>query len=204
MRTAVVTGGGSGIGKAVGDMLIDEGWKVVDLGLENGFDVRNYALMARTFKHLESVNLLVNSAGIGSVKPFHEQTEQEWREVIDTNLIGTMNCCHAVLPYMQDGDIINISSRSGQYGHKGLAAYCASKAAVTMFSEAVAMDLQKKRIRVAYIMPGIVNTGFAGDPLREWHIAPENVAKAVLDIVGMPRRAAVGRYEIKPAFPEVT
>lgn len=202
MRTAVVTGGGSGIGKSVSDMLIDEGWKVCDIGLENGFDVRDYRLIAKTFKTLERVDLLVNCAGIGSYKSFAEQTEEEWRAILDTNLIGTMNCCHAVLPYMTDGDIVNISSRSAQYGHKGLATYCASKAAVSMFSEAVAMDLKDRKIRVAYIMPGIVNTGFAGDPLRDWHIPPEHIAQAVLDIIAMPRRSAVGRYEIKPAFPE--
>lgn len=196
---AVVTGGKRGIGAAVVAAL--KGWDVAVFDLPE-VDVRENASVLQAMDEFGPFDLLVNCAGIGAYKSFDKQTAQEWRDIIETNLIGVMNCCHSALSYMNDGDIINISSRSAQYGHKGLAAYCASKAAVSMFSEAVAMDFQSRRIRVAYIMPGIVNTGFAGDPLRDWHIAPENIAQAVLDIVSMPRRAAVGRYEIKPAFPE--
>lgn len=191
----VVTGGKSGIGLAIVNLLKREDEiEVFDLP---EIDVRSYARVQAEFKRLGKIEALINCAGIGLVKHFIDCSVADWKDQIDTNLYGVMNCCHAALPYLEGGDIINISSRSAKYDHKGLAAYCASKAGVSMFSEVLAQELQD--IRVSHIMPGRVNTGFAGDPLRDWHIQPENVALAVYNILKLPRNASYGRIELLPS-----
>ena len=96
---------------------------------------------------------------------------------------------------------INIASRAGAYGHAGLAAYCASKAGVMQFSEALALDLRPLGIRVGYIMPGTVATGLGGvHPIEDWQIPPDDVGRAVVAMWNMPRTSALGRVEIKPSM----
>lgn len=198
---AVVTGAAGGIGRAIVVALQTAGWEVG--GLDLPVDVTDYGQVYRFFARQGQINALINGAGICQQKDFDAQSYEEYSQIVQVNLLGLMNCCHAAIPHLAGGDIVNIASRSGAYGHPGLAAYCASKAGVMGFSEALALDLRELGIRVAYLMPGTVATGLGGihEP-DDRQIAPENVAEAVLDILMMQRRTSFGRVELKPSFPK--
>ena len=204
MKKAVVTGMSKpdGIGAAVNKMLSDDGYTVYGLDRQLGMDVTDFRHMEHVFGKIGQIDLLVNNAGIGIMKPFEDFTVEDWNATIGVNLTGVFNCCKAALPHIHNGDIINIASRSGVYAHAGLAAYCASKAGVMAFSEALGLDLRKFGIRVGYIMPGKVATNFVGEEKQPWMIQPEDIARTVLHMAKMDRRSSIGRVEIRPSFPQ--
>jgi NADP-dependent 3-hydroxy acid dehydrogenase YdfG len=131
----------------------------------------------------------------------------EWDRIIGTNLTGAFNCCHAVIPHMRTrggGWIVNLSSLAAKNPFAGGAAYCASKAGLNAFSEALMQELRYDGIRVTCIMPGSVATGFSGRETTsgtDWKLLPEDVAQAVVDIMNHPIRSLPSRVEIRPSKP---
>jgi short-subunit dehydrogenase len=127
--------------------------------------------------------------------------------VIDTNLTGVFHCTHAALPELRrrgGGYIINISSLAGKNAFTGGAAYCASKAGLNAFSEALMQEVRYDNIRVSYVMPGSVSTGFGdrGDSGEaSWKLSADDVARAVVDLIAQDPRALVSRVEIRPSRP---
>ena len=127
--------------------------------------------------------------------------------VLETNLFGVFYACHEVIPEMKrrgGGYIINISSLAGTNAHPNMAAYNASKFGLNGFSEALMQEVRHDNIRVSYIMPGSVNTGFAdGTPgeSRSWQIQPEDIASAVMSLLTSNDRALQSRVEIRPSRP---
>ena len=231
-KVAVVTGGSRGIGLAVARSLLQQGAAVAITGtnqdrlaaasseLANDVpadrvlgvraDVRNAgeveALFARVATTLGGVDILVNNAGVGVFKPVSETTVEEWHRVIDTNLSGVFYCCHAALPLMKQrggGWIINISSLASRNAFVNGAAYCASKSALNAFSEALMQEVRYDGVRVAYVLPGSVNTGFGGlsNTKSDWALMPEDVAEVVSDLIAHPSRSLPSRVEIRPAQP---
>lgn len=200
MKTAVVTGASQGIGRAIADRLKTDGWRIWNFSLPD--HVEDYKNCDYFMRCADSCDLLVNNAGVCKLTSFDELTPEEWHQTIDINLTGVYNMSRAALPFLKrcGGDIINISSRAGVYAHPNHAAYCASKAAVMALSEVMSMDLRKFGIRVGYIMPGVVATRLAGIEPQEWFLQPSDVADTVMAMVNMPRRASLGRVEIKPSF----
>lgn len=201
---ALVTGGHGGIGRAICDELkrLANFDICYSFDAENGNDVRNYNQISLHLRALGKINLLVNCAGVCQQRNFADMLPEDYVRTVDVNLLGTMNACHAAIPYLAGGDIINIASRAGAYGHAGLAAYCASKAGVMQFSEALALDLRSRGIRVGYIMPGTVATGLGGVHAIDeaTQIPPRDVARAVVHMWNMPRTSALGRVELKPSM----
>jgi len=228
-KTAIVTGGSRGIGLAVAQALLQQGAAVAITGisqerlddavktLDGGrnllavrADVRAHAeveaLFAQVTATFGGVDILVNNAGVGVFKPVAETAVDEWHRVIDTNLSGVFYCCHAALPLLKQrggGWIINISSLASKNAFVNGAAYCASKAALNAFSEALMQEVRYDGIRVAYVLPGSVNTGFGGlaNTKSEWALAPEDVAEVVTDLIAHPARSLPSRVEIRPAQP---
>lgn len=201
---AVVTGTSKpdGIGWAINDLLSKAGYTVYGLDRQLGMDVTNFEQMRDTFNRIGKIDLLVNNAGVGIMKPFEDFTPEDWNQVVGVNLTGVFNCCKAALPHIHGGDVINIASRSGVYAHSGLVAYCAAKAGVVMMSEALPLDIRKFGIRVGYILPGKVATNFVGEEKKDWMVKPEDIARTVLYMTQSPRHMTLGRVEVKPSFPE--
>ncbi|MDQ3440027.1 MAG: SDR family NAD(P)-dependent oxidoreductase, partial [Planctomycetota bacterium] len=130
----------------------------------------------------------------------------EWRQVIDTNLSGVFYCCHAAIPHLRrrgGGWIINISSLASRNPFAGGAAYCASKAALNQFSEALMQEVRHDDIRVSYVMPGSVATDFGrGSTAKSgWALTAEDVAQVVMDLLAMPARSLPSRVELRPSKP---
>ena len=231
-KVALVTGGSRGIGVAIARALVAEGVHVAVTGrsqvhlsaarprIESAgpgsvetlqADVRNYAEVERAIKatvaRFGGLDILVNNAGVGIFAEVAEMTPERWAEVVDTNLTGVFNACHAAIPHLRRRDggfIINISSLAGKNAFTGAAAYCASKAGLNAFSEALMQELRYDNIRVSYIMPGSVATGFSsGDETKgaDWKIAPEEVAEVVLNLLHHNRRSLPSRVELRPSKP---
>lgn len=173
-------------------------------------DVRAYAEVDASLQSVADrfggLHILVNNAGVGGFGPVAEMAVDEWNRVIDTNLTGVFHCCRAALGHLRRGGggwIINISSLSSKNPFPDAAAYCASKAALNAFSECLMQEVRHDGIRVAYILPGSVNTGFGGlaNTKADWALAPDDVAEVVTDLIAHPSRSLPSRVEIRPAQP---
>ncbi len=168
------------------------------------------ALVEATVARLGGLDILVNNAGVGIMVEIADLTPEQWREMMDTNLSGVFYGCHAAIPHLRrrgGGWIINISSLAGKNSFVGGAAYCATKAGLNAFSEALMQELRYDDIRVTYVMPGSVQTAFggqAGAAGSDWKLAPGDVARVVVDLIAHDRRSLPSRVEIRPAKPRKT
>jgi 3-oxoacyl-[acyl-carrier protein] reductase len=221
-KVAIVTGGSRGIGKAVAIALAKKGYNVVICSrnkdelnkakeelekfnvkvLAIKCDVRHYKqvknLVKKTIKEFGRIDILINNAGIALKKNVVDMSEEEWDNVIDTNLKGPFLFTKEVLPFMirqKSGCIVNISSGAGKTGFAEFSAYCASKFGLIGFTESLAKEVKNFGIRVYAICPGPVATKMQEEivgkmyPLIKPFIQkPEDVAKFVIE-------AIEGKYE---------
>jgi NAD(P)-dependent dehydrogenase (short-subunit alcohol dehydrogenase family) len=173
-------------------------------------DVRDHlaveSVLDETVRRHGGIDIVINNAGVGWFGSVESMERDDWRRVIDTNITGLFNCCKAAIPHLRrrgGGWIINMSSLAGTNPFAGAAGYCASKAAMDAFSEALMQEVRHDGIRVSYVKPGSVNTDFTGhaDPANEWKLRPEDVAQVVMDLVGHDQRSLPSRVEIRPSQP---
>lgn len=135
-------------------------------------------------------------------------SHDEWRRIIEINLTGVFNCCRAAIPHLKSrgaGWIVNVSSLASTSPFAGGAAYCASKAGVNAFSEALMQELRYDGIRVSVVLPGSVATGFSGRSRgagAEWRLAPEDVALTIAGMLELDPRSLPSRIEIRPSKPQ--
>jgi len=233
-KAAVVTGGSRGIGLSIAASLLARGASVVVTGLDQSrleqsrqelepkavgrvhvirADVRDpesaTAAMDAAVTRFGGLDILVNNAGVGLFAPVADMEVGQWRDVLETNLSGVFFCCHAAIPHMRrrgGGWIINISSLAGKNSFTSGAAYCASKAGLNAFSEALMQEVRYDNIRVSYVMPGSVATGFArglspSGPADDWKLSPDDVAQVVVDLIDHPARSLPSRVELRPSRP---
>ncbi|HEX2480360.1 MAG TPA: SDR family NAD(P)-dependent oxidoreductase [Methylomirabilota bacterium] len=187
--TALVTGAGVGIGRAIALRLARDGWAVAVNDLEParasavarevaGTGARAAAvvadvgdrgaahrMVAETIEALGTLDLLVNNAGVCRLGAVAEFSEADWRETFRVNLDGVFFCCQAVLPHMLSrgrGNIVSLASWSGKAGAAYFGPYCASKFAVIGLTQSLAKEVATRGIRVNAVCPGIV----AGTEMR--------------------------------------
>ena len=187
MKTAVVTGASRGIGAACAVAMAKSGYNVI-LGykeqkqkaenlakvLIEGYGIAALAVQADVsdskqaqelvdvaYRNFGRVDVLVNNAGIAGYKLFTDITDEEWNEMIGTNLTGVFNCSRAAVKYMvsaHSGSIVNISSMWGQVGASCEVHYSASKAGVIGMTQALAKELAPSGVRVNCLCPGVIKT----------------------------------------------
>ena len=194
-KQVLVTGAGSGIGRETALAFAGEGahlW-VVDINLEAaqataaqvqamGRDARALqcdvadaaavqALADTVHAEIESLDVLMNNAGIGSAGRFLETSLETWRKVMDVNLMGVVQGCHAFLPAMvasgRGGHVINTASAAAFVAAPDMPIYAASKFAVQGFTESLRADMAQYGIGVTAICPGIINTGIVASSIME-------------------------------------
>ena len=193
------------------DALSVSGSGLTDRVMVSRTDVRRElevdALMTAAVSRFGGVDILINNAGIGDFAEVAAMTSDQWHRVIDTNLTGVFYCSHAAIPHLKargGGWIINVSSLAGKNPFVGGAAYCASKAGLNAFAEALMLEVRHEGIRVSTVMPGSVRTGFSrgGDAAgMDWKLAPEDVAQVIVDLLHHPSRSLPSRVELRPSRP---
>lgn len=230
---ALVTGGTKGIGFAIAESLVKSGHKVFICG-RSKTDVRDaVAALSQTgdaageacdvrsedqvrqmideaVRTFGGIDILVNNAGIGIIgKTVEEISGDEFRQTIETNLLGAYYACHYALPEIKrrgGGYIFNISSLAGQNAHPKMAAYNASKFGLNGFTEALMQEVRQDNIKVSCICPGSVNTHFGGDKpseLKSWQIQPDDIAQIIVDLLRMDPRVLPSKIEVRPSKPPV-
>lgn len=181
-KVAVVTGGGSGMGRAIAIEFTRQGAAVMvaDINLDAARDTARAAgnraaavkvdvtkksdaveMANQTIDQFGHIDILVNNAGSRCIKAFLDHTEEDWHRMLDINLTGHFFCAQAVAPNMLangSGRIINIASIAAHTGRPDRVAYCAAKAGVLGLTRALAMDLRGRNICVTAISPGSIAT----------------------------------------------
>jgi clavulanate-9-aldehyde reductase len=236
-RTALVTGASSGIGRAIALALAEAGARVavgarrrdalvtlaarieeVSVGaLALDLDVTDEAAcrraVERTVEELGGLDILVNNAGLMLLGQVEGADTEDWRRMVDTNLLGLMYMTHAALPHLLErrGSIVQLSSSSGRIARPGSAVYSASKFAVNAFSESLRQEVTARGVRVIVVEPGVVETELrdhitdlaakerimaAAASVRQ--LQPEDIAAAVTYAVSQPEHVAVNELFIRP------
>jgi 3-oxoacyl-[acyl-carrier protein] reductase len=164
-RAALVTGGTGGLGAAAAERLRADGLKVTTLDLVGAdicADVTEERALRRIAEEIGPVDVLVNSAGIvGPNKPLTETTIEEWRHVLDVNVLGTVNTMRTFVPGMRDrgwGRVVNFASMAGKDGNADLSVYSASKAAVIALTKSAGKELATSGVLVNVIAPAVIAT----------------------------------------------
>ena len=225
-QVAVVTGAGRGIGRAIAVELGKLGAHVAlaarsrseleDTARTIGSaatvfptDVRKKEELQRLFEQVSAgngpVDILVNAAGIAVFGPVLEFGDEDFDNLIETNLRGIFFACRFVLPSMiqrKSGHIINIASIAGKVGSANRAVYCASKFGVVGFTESLAEEVRQYSIRASVICPGSTDTRFSGETrtskVRERMLRPEDVAHAVRMIVTQEPNSFISEIIMRP------
>ncbi|MHC0441130.1 3-ketoacyl-ACP reductase [Flavobacterium sp. 3-210] len=189
-KTALITGAGKGIGKAIAIALAKEGVNLILIARTqadidqladqvNNLGVKSLAVAAdvsdinsineaveKALAEFKNIDILINNAGIASFGKFLELEPSDWEKIIQVNLMGTYYTTRAVIPNMierQTGDVINISSTAGLNGNPLTSAYSASKFAVLGLTDSLMQEMRKHNIRVSALTPSTVATDLAID-----------------------------------------
>ena len=244
---ALVTGASSGIGEAAALALARQGAtvalvarrtdrleslaeKIRDLG-GNALSLRADVTdehqardaVERTVAELGRLDTLVNSAGVMLLGPVVGAPVEEWRRMVNLNLLGLLYCSHAALTHLlsaaEEGprgvaDLVNVSSVAGREARSGSGVYNATKHGVGAFSEALRKEVTGRHVRVSLVEPGAVETELAGhnrpeilERIRQRRadveiLQPEDIAETVTHIVTRPRHVAVNELLVRPTEQE--
>jgi 3-oxoacyl-[acyl-carrier protein] reductase len=224
-QVAVVTGAGSGIGKAIAielgrigakvalaarsrpeleetGRIIGSSASVIPANVRKKEDV--HQLLDLASSSLGPIDILVNAAGVGIFGPVADFTDEDFATLIETNLRSIFYACRYVLPSMMErrtGHIINIASIAGKVGSANRAAYCASKFGVVGFTESLAEEARQYGVRAAVVCPGSTDTAFSGDNKtgsRERMLRPEDVARVVAMMVTEEQNSFISEVVLRP------
>ncbi|MBD1865575.1 MULTISPECIES: SDR family NAD(P)-dependent oxidoreductase [Trichocoleus] len=239
-KVAIITGASAGIGEATAIALAAEGAKVAIVARRGDRldalaqritakdgealaivaditdDAQIQTLVDKTKTTWGQIDILINNAGIALTGEIATANPDDWRRMIDLNLVALMNVTHAVLPILQaqgTGHIVNISSVAGRTIRVGIGGYNVTKWGVNAFSEALRQEISQQNIRVTVIEPGMVNTEInqhTTDSIarqrseeRRKSITPlesEDIAAAIVYAVTQPARVNVNEILIRPTL----
>jgi len=239
---ALVTGASSGIGEATAlalaqagaavaigarraDRLADlagrlraEGARVLELALDVTDQQACTDAVARTRAELGGLDVLVNNAGVMLLGTIVGADPDDWRRMLDTNVLGLMHMTHAAIEGMVEqgsGDVVNVSSVAGRQARKGAGVYNASKWAVNAFSESLRQEVTTRGVRIGLVEPGAVATELtdhitqpeakAASKRMAQEMTPlqaEDIARAVVYMVSQPRHVAVNEILVRPTDQE--
>ena len=198
--------------------LSDAGAEVVTLDLDVTDEASCRDAVARTRAELGGLDVLVNNAGVMLLGTIVGADPEDWRRMVDTNVMGLMYMTHAAIDGMLEqgsGDVVNISSTAGRTARAGVGVYNASKWAVNAFSESLRQEVTARGVRVSLVEPGAVETELRShitqpdakaaalahaEGMRS--LQPEDVARAIVYVVTQPPHVAVNEVLVRPTDQE--
>ncbi len=215
---AVVTGASKGIGRATALRLAAE-YDIVALARSDDeleslaqeiersggscrprvVDITNPAAVTAALAGIHA-QVLVNNAGVGTLKPFMELTRHEWTEMVNVNFNSLYDVTRALLPSMierKSGHIVIIGSITGRTAFPGGSCYAATKHAVMAFSECLMLEVRDFGVKVSIVNPGSVATHFSARSDPSWMLAAEDVAEAVQSVIATPPNVLIHRVEVR-------
>jgi clavulanate-9-aldehyde reducatase len=239
-RVAAVTGATSGIGEATAltlagagaavavagrredrlnelvERIEGDGGKALAVPTDVSDEGQARAMVERTVSELGGLSILVNNAGVMLLGPVQDADLEEWRTMVNVNLLGLLYCTHAALPVMRDaggGDIVNVSSTAGRQANLGSAVYNLTKFGVNGFTEGLRQEALHIGVRASVVEPGMVATELldhnrnpvvleAAEKMKEQVGTPlsaDDIARAILYVVGQPPHVAVNEVLVRPA-----
>src|SRR5262245_21173831 len=227
---ALVTGAGRGIGRAVAASLARAGALVTAVartkseldslvaeiraagGQAQAFpaDLRapaaGAAAVAASVAAHGRLQILVNNAGVGGFANLADTSDEDWDEILATNLTAVFRVTRAALPHLASGggQVFMISSLAGSNAIPCMSAYCARKAALDHLAQCLMLEVRQQGVKVTTIAPGSVDTSFGGGPREDssWMLKPEDIARTVLDLLGARDEAHQSRVEMRPSRPQ--
>lgn len=237
-KVAFVTGASSGIGEATARMLAKNGafvalvarreerlqqieseinasgGRAISIVADIADEAQVQAAIEKAHAELGGLDIVVNNAGVMLLGPISGADTEDWRRMIDLNVLGLMYCTHAALPILQSqksGHIVNISSTAGRTVREGVGVYNATKWAVGAFSESLRQEIYRDNIRVTIIEPGIVATELQSHITHEASKAQiqattqkmqplqsDDIARAILYAVTQPNHVNVNEILVRP------
>jgi len=224
-NTILITGGGSGIGQALAHEFHQRGNTVIIAGrrqsaldatvsahpgmhsivMDTGDAASIAAGVAKLTTDFPALNAVIQNAGIMKPEDLKQGETATAEATIATNLLGPIRLTAALMPHLlkqPSATILTVSSGLAFVPMASNPTYCATKAAVTAFSDAMMQELRSDNIRVSCVLPGSTATGFGGRSSgADWKLAPEDVARAVIDLIGFPPRSLPSRLELRPSRP---
>jgi NAD(P)-dependent dehydrogenase (short-subunit alcohol dehydrogenase family) len=229
--SALVTGAGRGIGRAVALALAREGARLTVVsrtaheldtlvgeiealgarGVAFAGDLRDPSTcagaVAAAVDCFGGLQILVNNAGVGVFANLADTSDEDWETVLNTNLTSVFRLTRAALPHLsrRGGHVLMVTSLAGRNPIAGLAAYCASKAALDQLAACLMLEVRHQGVKVTTIAPGSVDTAFAGAPRppdTSWMLTAEDVAQTVVELLRMRDGAHSSRVEMRPARPQ--
>ncbi|HEX5437384.1 MAG TPA: SDR family NAD(P)-dependent oxidoreductase [Gemmatimonadaceae bacterium] len=218
---AVITGASRGIGRCISMRLAGEydivavarsrdGLAEVARAIESAggrcrpvpLDITDADAVAEALGGVDA-QVLINNAGVATIKPMLELTLDEWRRMVEVNVNALFYMTRAVLPAMlarHAGFIVTIGSLAGRSSFAGGTCYTATKHAVIGFMESLMLEVRDAGVRVSVVMPGSVATGFSGrSGDASWKLTPEEIADAVASVIDTPPNMLISRLEVRPA-----
>jgi clavulanate-9-aldehyde reducatase len=237
-KVAAVTGASSGIGEAtvlalagasaavalgarrkdrldaLAERISSDGGRALAIEADVSEQAEAESFLSRTAEELGGVDILINNAGLMLLGPFEGADPDEWRRMVDVNVLGLLYCTRAALPLMRErggGHIVNVSSVAGRYASPGSAVYNLTKFGVTGFSEALRQEALQSNVRVTVVEPGFVATELQGhnnpavlETLEKFRsdigtvLEADDIARGILYAVSQPEHVNVNEVLIRP------
>ena len=238
-RVAAITGASSGIGeatavalagagaavalgarradriRALAERIEADGGRALPIEVDVGDETAARGFVERAHAELGGLHVLINNAGVMLLGPVEGADTEEWRRMVDVNVLGLLYCTHAAMPLIRDsggGDIVNVSSVAGRHAAAGAGVYNFTKFGVTGFSEALRQEALHSKIRVTCIEPGFVATELQGhnkNPLVQQGVKKmleqigdvlqaEDIANAILYAVSQPSHVSINEVLVRP------
>jgi NADP-dependent 3-hydroxy acid dehydrogenase YdfG len=237
-KVAAITGASSGIGEAtalalagagcavalgarrkdrIDDLakrITDEGGTAAAIEVDVADEAQARAFVEQTSEQLGGLDVLVNNAGVMLLGPFEQSKADDWRTMVEVNLLGLLYCTHAAVPAMREqggGTIVNVSSVAGRFARAGSGVYNLTKFGVGAFSEALRQEVVDAKIRVVIVEPGFVDTELQGhnegpvlemvEKMREQIgevLHADDIAGGILYAVSRPPHVSINEVLIRP------
>jgi NAD(P)-dependent dehydrogenase (short-subunit alcohol dehydrogenase family) len=199
-KTAIITGGCRGIGKAIANRFKEEGAKVIIFDLEKpDYDVDYYIVdicnedqIKKAVEQLKGVDILVNNAGVYFQESIETTTKEQLDKIVDTNFKGSYLVCKHLIPLIlkSKGNIINVASSLGVVPELSSPAYCSTKAAIIMLTKCLAQEYASSGIRVNSILPGPIDTPLLRNSFKSENDKKISENKIPLKRIGKPEEVA--------------